>query len=291
MIIPMLAVLIRVYCVFSKERSIIQGFVKRCRAFIFVNLWGISIGFQFIAIRAIGSILPIDIQWVFAIVLWMVKGINDIVGEKIISKAATTENIVGAQMWGKLASNIMFSFWIAVALATSVALTTSLLWLAINFGMNLFLCFKAIRMSRKVSEEDIHATTTKSKMLDTVEELVLNETIEVIVPLAFIGSFAISYFGPNREILLFHLGCSLWKPAELEIFNSIVMPVVYMALLDFSSAVIAGILLWKVCRINIVREYCKAIHKHWMSLAFCGATTINLVRIINKRRIRGGIIS
>ena len=278
-----ITVLIRVYCVFSKERRSIQGFATRCRAFIFAILWMVVIGLQFAAIRMIGNRTSIEIQWLGVIVVWMVKEMNDFVVGKIIANAATSENIVGAQMWGKLLTNITFSFWIAVTLATALTLTTSLLWLAINFGMNLMLCCKAIRMSRNVSEEECHTITNKSKILDTVAELVLNETIEVLVPVAFIGSFAISYFGPNREILLFNLGCGLWKPAELGIFNSIVMPVVYMALLDFSSAVIAGILLWKFCRINILREYCKTSHKYWLTLALYEATMINVVRI----KIRG----
>ena len=107
-----ITVLIRVYCVFSKERRSIQGFATRCRAFIFAILWMVVIGLQFAAIRMIGNRTSIEIQWLGVIVVWMVKEMNDFVVGKIIANAATSENIVGAQMWGKLLTNITFSFWI-----------------------------------------------------------------------------------------------------------------------------------------------------------------------------------
>ena len=116
--------------------------------------------------------------------------------------------------------------------------------------------------------------STKEKL---IAELVLNETIETIVPLAYIGSFLMAYFGPNAKILG-NIGCTIWKFEKVEGLHSL-LGVIEMAAFDFGSVILAGGLFWICCRINIFEEYCKTIKKYWIHVAFHGGSLLSSVSI------------
>ena len=82
-------------------------------------------------------------------------------------------------------------------------------------------------------------------------DLILNEFVDVLVPLAFISSFSIAHYGPKRE--------TSWNVREVTDMLIFLIPVAEMALIDAGSVVLAGILLWKFCCINILGEYCMTI--------------------------------
>ena len=108
-------------------------------------------------------------------------------------------------------------------------------------------------------------------------ELILNETIEVLVPLAFIVSYATAFYGPNYD-KLGSVGCNYWTFQKVENIKSFLTPVVFMEMVDFGTAVVSGILLWRLCNINIIKEYCSTIKRYWIILAFSGA--YNIISVI-----------
>ena len=110
-------------------------------------------------------------------------------------------------------------------------------------------------------------------------ELVLNETIEVIVPIAFIVSYTIVFYGPNHDVMG-NVGCDYWTFQKVEDLNAFLMPVLLMALVDCSSGLVSGVLLWKYCRINIVREYCIVIRRYWAILGLLGAAYLFSVQLL-----------
>ena len=104
-------------------------------------------------------------------------------------------------------------------------------------------------------------------------EFVLNETIEVLVPFAFIVSYIIVFYGPNHDVMG-NIGCDYWTFQKVDDLNTFLMPVLLMALVDCSSVLISGVPLWKYCRINIVREYCSVIQRYWALLGLLGAALL-----------------
>ena len=102
----------------------------------------------------------------------------------------------------------------------------------------------------------------------------MNEFVEVVVPIGFIGSFAMAYHGPNKIKWY-----GSWKP--IENLSSFLMPVAEMAMIDSGSVILAGLLLWQLCRINLWKQYCKTIKKYWIPLAFRGAFMISTVSILD----------
>ena len=54
-----------------------------------------------------------------------------------------------------------------------------------------------------------------------------------------------------------------------------------MEIVDFGTAVISGILLYRLCHINILKEYFSTIKRYWVTLAFSGGYNIISVNLQN----------
>ena len=99
-----------------------------------------------------------------------------------------------------------------------------------------------------------------------------------MIPIAFIGSFATAYYGPNKYNLGM-AGCSIWTFQKVEDFFIYIIPVVEMSLIDSTSLFVAGVSLWWFCKINIFKEYCNTIKKYWIHVAFWGGIYMSGVSI------------
>ena len=149
-------------------------------------------------------------------------------------------------------------------MATQGTKATECVLLAINFVINLALCYKVIKLDRSISVIHFGDMEKQIKKKEILTELVLNEIAEVVVPIAFLGSFLTAYFGPNKNILG-NVGCTIWHFKKVNNLFAFLMPVIEMALIDLGSAVLASVSLWWFCRMNLWREYCCTIRKYWFA--------------------------
>ena len=109
-----------------------------------------------------------------------------------------------------------------------------------------------------------------------IGELLINEIVEIIVPIAFIGTYASAYFGPNKDVIG-DVGCNIWQYGRVKDIRSLFIPVVQMALIDSGSLILAGIILWHFCRINILQELGPIVRKCWYYVAAGGASFLCIV--------------
>ena len=174
---------------------------------------------------------------------------------------------------------MLYSFWLAISLATLATKTTGYVLLAICFCSDLSLCYKAIKLHKKIDPFDSQTNHWNLLKKEVLTELILNECVEIMVPIAYIGSFLSAYYGPNRN-KLGGVGCSIWNNHEVENLQLSIMPVVQMALLDSGSALLSTACLWWFCRINFLREYCITIKKYWLYIAFYGGGFLSTVSTI-----------
>ena len=87
-----------------------------------------------------------------------------------------------------------------------------------------------------------------------IEELVLTERIETLVPLSFIICYAILYYGPNAEILG-NVKLDLWHFRPVLDFGNYVKNVFILFVVDLMSLVLNGVLLPATCNINIFKIF------------------------------------
>ena len=136
-----------------------------------------------------------------------------------------------------------------------------------------------LKRKTELSELDME---NESEIKDAVRELIFNETIELLVPISFIASYLIAFYGPNHDILV-SVGCDYWTFGKVEDLHSFLMPVLIMAIIDCGSGVLSGILLLKFSHLNIFMEYCSIIKKYWKILTFCAAySSASVISYSNK---------
>ena len=143
-------------------------------------------------------------------------------------------------------------------LATEV---TAYVILIEEFVFNLYSCYKIWKLHRK-----INPNACQTIMLRVIEEevqmLVLTEGLEILVPLVYTITFLFAYYGPNAEILG-NVRNNYWQYDEVHDVNKLLLSVFEMFIIDAGSIVIGGLLLWKSCSINVVKEYCSTMKRYW----------------------------
>ena len=235
-------------------------------------IWTRITGQQLVIIRSLMHRISRDFQWILALVAPLTKEMNDRILDKFQTKFVTSHNVVEARFNRKIQINMIYSFWLAISFIGVVEASTEYVLLAINFCTNIALCYKVIRLNGKISDGD---GDVKEKMhnfkKEVLTELILNESIEVIVPFSFIGAFSLAYYGPNKNTLLI-----VKEVKNLPIFLA---PILKMALIDSGSLILAGVALFWCCRINILQEYCETMKKYWMYLVSFGGIYIVVVSI------------
>ena len=279
-------ILIRLWHTFPKELLKEALFRRRRLAYFNYLAWSCFLGIQLLGLAKLFKEIPSDIQWVLGIIVPLIKEINDRILEKLISRASCSATVIDAHLVAKIDAGIIFSFWITIVLATDATQITGYVLLGINSCINISLCLKAKQLERKSFPYQLNHRINGCLRKEIVAELVLNETIEILVPLAFIVSYATAFYGPNYD-KLGSVGCNYWTFKKVDDIDSFLTPVVFMEIVDFGTAVISGILLYRLCHINILKEYCRTIKRFWVTIAFSGATNILSVNLYALIQISG----
>ena len=99
-----------------------------------------------------------------------------------------------------------------------------------------------------------------------IDELVLTERIETLVPLTYMICFAITYYGPNAEILG-NFKLDLWQFKPILDIGNYMKSVFILFIVDFMSLVINGIILPTTCNINIFKICQNIQSEFWLIMA------------------------
>ena len=222
------------------------------------------------------TIVRMDLQWLMATLLPVIKEFNDWVITKLICKAAKS-NMTGAKSVVKIYLTYNYSLFFVLILGTSATESTNYCILIINFVYNLYLCLKIMMITRKILpscyQETVILRTLKKEILT---ELILNEIIEILVPVTYMCTFTIAYYGPNADILG-NVGNEYWSYKKVENITTLFTFASQMALIDILSAVISAICLWKYCHLDFLFEYCKVMKKYWPILTLTAVLHMNKV--------------
>ena len=109
--------------------------------------------------------------------------------------------------------------------------------------------------------------------------LVLCEILEVLVPLVYLSTFLIAYYGPNANILG-NIRNEYWHYHAIDDVGRLMATVLQMFFIDLSSIVIGGLFLWKFCGINLINRCCKTIESYWKIISVKVASETAKVRIV-----------
>ena len=101
---------------------------------------------------------------------------------------------------------------------------------------------------------------------ELTEELTLTERIETLVPLTYMLCFAISYYGPNAE-LMGNVKLTLWHFKSVLDIENYMKNLFMLFSVDFMSLVINWIILKTTCNINIFKTFQKLQSEFWLIMA------------------------
>ena len=113
-----------------------------------------------------------------------------------------------------------------------------------------------------------------------VEELILTERIETLVPLIYIICFGITYYGPNVEILG-TVKLDLWYFKPVIDIGNYMKNLFILFVVDFMSLVINGIILQTTCNIKIFKMFQNIQREFWLVMAVQQGWS--LAQVINLR--------
>ena len=248
---------------------------KRLRALLQLIFLFMLISLEYLTISYLIWIIheACECEWILALFLPLTKYVN----EKLVINTAYVAS-GGKDTSTKFVTSCYvvtgYKLFLVLLVKSSSSDSTNYIILVSEFIINMYLCIEIIilhlrgKASKKELEEEV------------LNYLVLKETIECMVPFAFMGTFSMAYYGPNRSIIgNADKGNSYWHYTELEAgdMEKLLRQTSLFFLIDFLSAIISHILLWKICRINFYLAYCKMINKFWWITALVLARQLHKV--------------
>ena len=112
-----------------------------------------------------------------------------------------------------------------------------------------------------------------NKQIDLLQDLMLNEMIEFVVPLVYCLCFATAYLGPNAEIIG-NVGCSYFQYNKVENFQETIENIATFFIVDVFSLLSNSLILWIFARINVYRALCIYVKEYGVLF------TVNLTFIL-----------
>ena len=93
-------------------------------------------------------------------------------------------------------------------------------------------------------------SSTMQEQIDVLQELVMYELVEFLVPPSFILVLGVTYFGPNGN-LFGNIRRSIWTYSGIENINKTIMNMVRYFVVDFTSTLVCSTILWTCCKISL----------------------------------------
>jgi hypothetical protein len=172
---------------------------------------------------------------------------------KFVNRTANGD-LSGAQLVSSMALATRHTLLVCYTIGSTATINTSLLLVAIDFITNIFICGRIVLLKKR-------RPLDLEKQLALLRMLALNELIEFVVPLAYIMSLAIAYYGPNSH-LLGGVGMTIWTYNAIEDLIPTLQIILFFWMGDFCSAVVSGIALKVFCNISLL-EACMSLQKEF----------------------------
>ena len=120
--------------------------------------------------------------------------------------------------------------------------------LGIDFFINFYFVIKAFRTKRNPTEENVE------QLIMSVQILVIGESLEIIIPLAYLLCFIAAFMGPNAHILG-NVKNGYWQYQSVEDLWSTISNLLFLVVFDCISLTLAGIFLFFSSGINLLHVY------------------------------------
>ena len=180
---------------------------------------------------------------------------SHIVNSKLIHKSAN-----GDEQSAQLITGYSIAGRHGIQICTTVggiaSPNTVYVLLGIDFSINVYLAVKIVWLRKRRSDQI-------DKQIDLLQELALNELMEFVLPLAYIGAQVLGYYGPNAEILV-DVGADIWSSIPIENIWESSSTLLWFFSCDLGSTVLTGIILWSFCQINLFQALATLVKEFYL---------------------------
>ena len=155
-----------------------------------------------------------DYLWLIGIEFGLIREFNQWVMNKLIFKAAETNDFysIGAL---NLQLVTLTNLTILVFISTVADQKTTACFIAVDFVMNSMLTLKTIRAYKRVNPGEIESERFIEMADQLITTLIINESMELLVPIMYMISLAIAFCGPNAGNLG-NIGNSYWYFQQID---------------------------------------------------------------------------
>ena len=108
----------------------------------------------------------------------------------------------------------------------------------------------------------MHKTKTKEEIEESIDELVITERIETIIPLTYMAIVALSYFSPNAELMM-GMKLTLWHNVAIDDLQGMMTNLALLFFVDLTSFVLNGLILRWFLKVNILKTLIKVQKQFW----------------------------
>ena len=191
---------------------------------------------------------PVNYQWIVAFAFPLLREFNiwmtfQFAKRSCNGDAKSAEIVTNHSMCTSHALALSF------VLGSIATIEASAVIIGIDFLINIFICLKIVFLKKKKPDDN-------DKIVSLIQELVINEMVEFMVPLAYLTSLLFCYFGPNAE-LIGNVRSVYWQYTPIEDLEHTIKYVLIFFFVDLGSLIVSAVVLWIFCKINIYRAYCE----------------------------------
>ena len=251
-------------------------FRQRIQAYLFYNFWYIFVVIlTFVFGQMTIPLFPSDYVWLIGIEFWGIKEINKLVMSKLIRKAAGPN---GSYAKGALILQLVTitNFTIVVFISSIADQKTTACFIAVDVLVNLMYTWKAIKEYKRVATMELDLARNQDMSDELLTTLIINETMELVVPLIYMAAFAVAYYGPNAANLG-NVGASYWHFEQIDDIWAYFIGALQMALADFLQSVASFLLVWKFTKIKVMKKYIEVANKFGLLAVIYLPMVINAV--------------
>ena len=204
-------------------------------------------------------------QWIIALSLPVFIEFNTWVVTLIATKASRGDirsvEVVCSHVMGT--RHALFLSYTLGSIATN---TSSNIILATDHLIKLFMVMQLIRLKKK-------DPLNVEKQIDLVQNLIITQMLECVVPLVYCLCFCSAYLGPNST-LIGNVGNSYFQYDKVDDFEGTIKNIATFFLVEVCSLLSNSSLLWIFARINLYKALCLYVKEYGVTF------TINLTMIL-----------
>ena len=153
----------------------------------------------------------------------------------------------------------MHFFSVSLLLGSKITFTNACLIALVDCFPNIWACVKILKQNQGDYELDINSDNEGLKCLTLVEFL------KTGIPLIYIFTFLIAYFGPNAKVLG-NVQNDYWQYEQVTDVSDKFTRIAMFFTFDVGKVFTFGILLCNNCRLNMYESLCRTIHQHGISI-------------------------